>query len=321
VAVINPEELFGGFRFRRLSDSSRLYWPYLFLASNGYGRLELNYHLIRGRVFADFDNPPSENKFWETIAEYKESRLIFLYEHLNSVWGQWLISQNSLPRFKTAKDHHSPEPPEQEYNVWKQAVLAETEALPKYSGNFFKELPKTLLKIGKKTPLPSPNTSSLLNGGEGKGVLGVKGLGVGEFNVKPESEKGFMGLPKTPAEETPSTPPPSRVGTNGFHRSERFPDWIKPWTRVPNPKRTQKTYELEVSSEMEPAAFACRDRYLQSQEVADGLIIDPTKFIDQQKPDWAGQWPAASKPIAKKSARAENFARRHKEKQHAISRS
>jgi hypothetical protein len=67
MAIINADGLFGGDRLAMCSDKARLYWPYFFLASNGYGRLELNYPKIMNRAFHRFKKPPTEDEAFEYL--------------------------------------------------------------------------------------------------------------------------------------------------------------------------------------------------------------------------------------------------------------
>jgi hypothetical protein len=77
--------------------------------------------------------------------------------------------------------------------------------------------------------------------------------------------------------------------------AERFAEWIEPWPRVADVDSARRLWVLRVSQETVVAAFACRDRYLTSDEVANrGVIQEPWKFIRTQADnDWAGKWPAA----------------------------
>jgi hypothetical protein len=140
--MIDPEGLFYGDRLRRCSQTARLYWPYFFLASNGFGRLELNYRRICYRLFVDFEEPPTEEDFWGYIKEYRDAHLLFLYEHRGQIWGQWDAKTNSLPRWKTQKDREAPEPPKEEYQKWLTAHRTESKALPK-SSEILRNLTKT----------------------------------------------------------------------------------------------------------------------------------------------------------------------------------
>src|SRR6185295_5966021 len=112
MAFIHPDGLFNGERLRACSDTARLYWPYLFLASNGFGRLEIDCERISREVFIDFQNPPNSSELLEIFGEYFKNRLLYLYETPDGhVWGQWDCKPGSLRTYKTAKDKRSPEPP------------------------------------------------------------------------------------------------------------------------------------------------------------------------------------------------------------------
>jgi hypothetical protein len=54
MSIIDADGLFSGDRLRRCSTAAQLHWPRLFLASDGFGRLELNYHKVVARAYATF---------------------------------------------------------------------------------------------------------------------------------------------------------------------------------------------------------------------------------------------------------------------------
>ncbi len=72
-----------------------------------------------------------------------------------------------------------------------------------------------------------------------------------------------------------------------------FSEWLRPWPRVPNPNAVAQAWvSVGIQHEDEAAVFACRDRYLQSDEVSRNIVMDPAKFLFQQsKNHWAGKWP------------------------------
>jgi hypothetical protein len=78
---------------------------------------------------------------------------------------------------------------------------------------------------------------------------------------------------------------------------ERFSEWLRPWPRVGNPDAAVQAWiSVVVSPDDEAAAFAARDRYLASDEVARSVICEPAKWLyDQARGGWAGRWPAARK--------------------------
>lgn len=119
--IINPYLMYNSPRMAMLSDPARLHWPWLFLASNGYGRLELNHRSIVGRVYVNFAAPPSEPFFMNLLREYHSAWLLYTYAYDGLLWGQWEVSERYLPRYKTALDEASPAPPAAEYQAWQQA--------------------------------------------------------------------------------------------------------------------------------------------------------------------------------------------------------
>lgn len=135
MAIIDPDGLFGGDRLRGCSDLARLLWPYLYLASNGYGRLELNRHRIVARCFSDFGQPPSEPQLIDVLEEYQRNRLLFVYEVGGQLWGAWDTPSKSLPDYKTARDRKSPAPPEPEFSQWRKAYRDQKTPLAKLCPN------------------------------------------------------------------------------------------------------------------------------------------------------------------------------------------
>lgn len=128
MAIIDPDGLFEGERLARCSDAAQLYWQRLFIASNGYGRLELSYTAILSKVFRHFRNPPAEEQLWSIFEELAENYLVILYEADGVWWAQFVTSNKYLPRYKTMRDEQSPVPPEElaeharrRYLEWKQA--------------------------------------------------------------------------------------------------------------------------------------------------------------------------------------------------------
>jgi hypothetical protein len=131
MAMIDPEGLFGGDRLRRCSNAAQLHWPRLFLASNGFARIELNYSKLTGRAYANFNPVPSPEELGGYIREYLENSLLFPYEADGQTWGQWDTRPELLPKYKTALDRRSPAPPEPAFTEWKRRYRHDTKAFPK----------------------------------------------------------------------------------------------------------------------------------------------------------------------------------------------
>lgn len=123
MAIIDPEGLFGGERLAALSDKARLYWPWVYSASNGYARIELNLRAIIRRCFSAFNDPPSEQQLLIIISEYAENYLVFTFENNGQQWIQFDTPDKFLPRHKTKKDAASPGPTEQEREAFKNGYL------------------------------------------------------------------------------------------------------------------------------------------------------------------------------------------------------
>src|SRR5947207_15019864 len=118
MAIIDPEGLFGGDRLRLCSNAAQLHWPRLFLASDGFARLEINYAKIIGRAYPTFSPIPSEADLQACLQEYAKNFLIFPYQVDGQPWGQWDTRKELLPRYKTAADRRSPLPPEPAFTEW-----------------------------------------------------------------------------------------------------------------------------------------------------------------------------------------------------------
>ena len=162
MAIIMADGLFNGKRLRACSDKARLLWPYLFLASNGFGRLEIDYEYIIRNFFVDFRNPPKSSEFFGILKEYHENGLLFLYE-CNGVWGQWDCKSGSLPRYQTSKDRKSPAPDENAFNEWKKASSLKTKTLPIIS-EIFGKFPLGIgigigIGIGEEKSVPTSGTT------------------------------------------------------------------------------------------------------------------------------------------------------------------
>jgi hypothetical protein len=131
MSVIDPSGLFAGDRLRQCSDTAQLHWPRLFLASNGFARLELNFHKIIARAYTTFRSVPTESELSGHLKEYVENSLLFVYDGWGQLWGQWDTPTAFLPRFKTASDKRSPAPPEPAFSDWKKRYRAAHARLPK----------------------------------------------------------------------------------------------------------------------------------------------------------------------------------------------
>lgn len=170
MAVIDPSGLFNGDRLRRCSNAAQLHWPRLYLASDGFGRLEINYARIVGHAYSTFNPIPSETELQSFIQEFVNNFLLFPYEVRGQLWGQWDSRTELLPRYKTAADRRSPVPPEAAFSQWKQMYRTEQKAFPKSFGKI---------------------SATFLHGG---GVGGGVGIGIGE-NLSCASDAARMLVP------------------------------------------------------------------------------------------------------------------------------
>lgn len=126
--VIDPQGLFDGERLAACSDKAKLFWPFIYCASNGFARLEINPKYIQKKCFASFTETPTEDDIIKAIEEYAQNFLLVVYEHEGRQWVQFDTSSKYLPRHKSKKDDESPIPPPETiklhadgYIGWKKA--------------------------------------------------------------------------------------------------------------------------------------------------------------------------------------------------------
>jgi hypothetical protein len=118
MAIIETDGLFKGKRLRKCSADARWRWPYLFLLSNGYARIELDYECMADEFSSFREFAPTPDELREAFAEFQANHLIFFYTFNDQAWGQWDTRRSLLKEYKTAGDKGSPAPPEPEYRRW-----------------------------------------------------------------------------------------------------------------------------------------------------------------------------------------------------------
>jgi hypothetical protein len=118
MAIIDQEGLFKGKRLRKCSADARWRWPYLFLLSNGYARIELDYECMADEFSSFREFAPTPDELRKAFAEFQANHLIFFYTFNDQAWGQWDTRRSLLKEYKTAGDKGSPAPPEPEYRRW-----------------------------------------------------------------------------------------------------------------------------------------------------------------------------------------------------------
>jgi hypothetical protein len=146
--ILDPEGLFNGDRLRRCSDTAQFHWPRLFLASDGFARLEINYARIIGRAYSTFHQVPSQSDLESYFQEYAKNFLLFIYQANGQLWGQWDARPDLMPRYKTAQDRRSPIPPEPDFSEWRKRYRRESEAFPKFHRNVSEEFPRVVVGVG-----------------------------------------------------------------------------------------------------------------------------------------------------------------------------
>ena len=75
--------------------------------------------------------------------------------------------------------------------------------------------------------------------------------------------------------------------------NERFEEFLKPWPRCANPDLAARAWVSVVTTPADVLlAFACRDRYLMSDEVSRNVVQEPGRWLmDQKAAKWGGKWP------------------------------
>jgi hypothetical protein len=124
--VIDPTGLFQGQRLAACSDLAQLYWPRLYSAANGYGRLELHLPSIISRCFRTFHQPPTEGQLWAIFEEYVANYLAMPYRADGHFWLLFMTEDKYLKNYKTHEDEQSPAPSKasvdkfkKQYTEWK----------------------------------------------------------------------------------------------------------------------------------------------------------------------------------------------------------
>lgn len=117
--IIKPEGLIGGDRIAGLSDIARLYWPFIYCASNGYGRFKIDYLSIIQGAFKNFNQKPAEEVIAGILKEYIEQSLLFIYTARGEAWGAW--DSVAGQRYFNAEDRRSPAPPEPAFGEWRES--------------------------------------------------------------------------------------------------------------------------------------------------------------------------------------------------------
>jgi hypothetical protein len=169
MAIIDREGLFKGRRLRKCSAAARWRWPYLFLMSNGYARIELDYESIADEFSSFRESAPTPEELRETFSEFRANHLVFVYTVNDQEWGQWDCRRTWLKDYKTTADSGSPKPPENKYREWLTEQHGQDWREFHWSkdandGTFDQSLPKPLPKVPKSFP------AECYGGGGGKGT-------------------------------------------------------------------------------------------------------------------------------------------------------
>jgi hypothetical protein len=219
VAIIDAVGLFNGKRLRRCSARARFLWPYFYLLSNRFGRIEFDFETIAFN-FASFggDAPTSED-IGECFAEYERHHLILTYEADGQLWGQWDTRRTHLSKFKTVADRQSPAPPEPAYTDWLRerhrddwpayhctegisGDSNESEPNPQLSQNSPNSFAKVSQKLLNSAPSLTPDFGLGIGDGVGKGKGKGNGNGDGGGDGDSRRQEG-EGIERAPGDLPP----------------------------------------------------------------------------------------------------------------------
>ena len=162
--IIEPEGLFGGERLAACSDLAQLYWPRLYIGSNGYARLELSYPSIISKIFRNFRKVPDQKTLWNVFREYEANYLAVLYEADGTWWCQFATSEKFLPRYKTRRDSESPSPSAETMQAFRKGYM-KWKSTKSLSGQPFQKIPEDFGKF------PLERRGVGVGVGEGVGVV------------------------------------------------------------------------------------------------------------------------------------------------------
>jgi hypothetical protein len=186
VPVINPHGLFEGQRLAACTDRAQLFWPRLYCAANGYGRLEFHYPTIAGRCFHNFREVPSEQQISNVVEEYVANFLAIPYKADGQLWLQFVTEDKYLRRHKSADDEQSPAPPPDSreafaagYSAWKEARQATSKD---DDGRFSEKFPNYFRNVSAEFP-------------HGIGIGGGIGVGTGSGDGNGSGVGSGVGVP------------------------------------------------------------------------------------------------------------------------------
>ncbi len=96
--------------------------------------------------------------------------------------------------------------------------------------------------------------------------------------------------------------------------SERFQEWLSAWPSCADPNGACRMWISRVTPENESAAFACRDRYLSSDQAKRGILQAQKTFIEVQADcNWTGTWISDTTQLDPSIAGLKDIERRIKE--------
>jgi hypothetical protein len=276
--LIDPDGMFNGDRIARLTDGAKLYWPWLYLASNGYARVEINYRRLKARVFNGFAAPPSEAHLMSMVKEYHEAYLLFLYSVRGQRWGQWDTSEKFLPKYKTASDQQSPEPPAAELRAWREAYASsKVEEVSDLS-----TISEKLSNISEKFPQVIVDVVGVVDG-----VVGDKHTCASGDALLCAPEPRFELSPKSPSK-----------GERERWFDEEF--WPVVWAKIGRGAAKKQWLAKITTPELKIRAInsakAQTPAILQRAALCEGRVLHPATWLHQER--WADEEPVLEVPIS-----------------------
>lgn len=125
-------------------------------------------------------------------------------------------------------------------------------------------------------------------------------------HARPRASVPFSSLPEVlenPRAKLEAMPSPRGKAVSAAQRElwNRFGEFIAGWARVPNEDRAMQSWiSCVATSEDCELAFEARARYLNSDEVSRGVVMDPARWLFEQKnAGWRGRWPQRKEAAAR----------------------
>lgn len=265
-----------------LTDQGEIFYRHLLSVVDDFGRYEADAELLRVKCFPrQLDRWPV-TRVDEALLEVGKiptedgTPLVLIYKHGTRLY---LEVTNFNQRLRSKKTRY-PDPTARDVVDARRSIDAQlSDVCPTDDGHTADT--RDTHEVDAFTSLPSPSPPHVV-----------------EF-IKPQDR----------IREFPTTQDSNDVAC-------RFPEWIAPWVRVADEDSACRMFISQVTPANIAAVFDCRDRYLASDEVVRGVVMEPWKFLSQQgKNNWSGKWVKAREAPEPKLSIAEQAKQLHREQE------